>query len=153
MILGINMTPLNTTWEQQHQHVCTLCWIVQAHVCLFFFCFKKKEKKKFASISSYRQQQPQGQQLLVIQKKKKKVFKKLKHNSNDRIKVQTVSGCTAFLSGYSLHQETGEIAVRRNTETSPPDASGVAGQELAQGCPLLVSFGTAGNKQFVDPLM
>lgn len=120
-----------------------------------FFCFKKKKrKKKFASISSYRQQQPQGQQLLVIQKKKKKkVFKKLKHNSNDRIKVQTVSGCTAFLSGYSLHQETGEIAVRCNTETSPPDASGVAGQELAQGCPLLVSFGTAGNKQFVDPLM
>lgn len=32
VILGINMTPLNTTWEQQHQHVCTLCWIVQAHV-------------------------------------------------------------------------------------------------------------------------
>lgn len=37
--LGINMIPLNTTWEQQHQHVCTLCWIVQAHI-------KKKKKER-----------------------------------------------------------------------------------------------------------
>lgn len=120
---------------------------------VFFFCFKKKEKK----VCVYLQLPPTATTRTTTsrntKKKKKKVFKKLKHNSNDRIKVQTVSGCTAFLSGYSLHQETGEIAVRCNTETSPPDASGVAGQELAQGCPLLVSFGTAGNKQFVDPLM
>lgn len=30
--LGINMTPVNTLWEQHHQHICTLCRIVQAHV-------------------------------------------------------------------------------------------------------------------------
>lgn len=44
-----------------------------------------------------------------LKKKKKSIQETKTYNSNDRIKVQTVSGCTAFLSGYSLHQETGEI--------------------------------------------
>lgn len=89
---------------------------------------------------------------------KKKVLKKLKH-----ITVTTESKCRLFLAAQlfflGIHSTRKQVrlatsvAVRCNTETSPPDASGVAGQELAQGCPLLVSFGTAGNKQFVDPLL
>lgn len=40
------MIPQNTTWEQQHQHVCTLCRIVQAHVKV-----KVKKKKKTLNIA------------------------------------------------------------------------------------------------------